>query len=36
MTEHSKYYYDYERNIDTSKPVKEKIDVPSYYIGNNG
>ena len=36
MTEHNKYYYDYERNIDTSKPVKEKIDVPSYYIGNNG
>ena len=36
MTEHSKYYYEYERNIDTSKPVKEKIYVPSYYIGNNG
>lgn len=32
MTEHNKYYYEYDRNTT----AKEDDRVPSYYKGNNG
>ncbi len=47
MTKHSKYYYDYERNMDTTAKINPKMKmskedlgldsrVPEYYIGKNG
>jgi hypothetical protein len=47
MTKHSKYYYDYERNMDTTANINPKMKmskedlgldsrVPEYYIGDNG
>jgi len=47
MTKHSKYYYDYERNMDTTANINPKMKmskedlgldsrVPEYYIGKNG
>ena len=36
MEKHSKYYYDYDRNTNSTYPVKEKDDrVPDYYKGIN-
>ena len=32
MTEHSKYYYEKDRNIEP----KQNSNTPSYYIGNEG
>ena len=37
MTKHNKYYYEFDRNIDTT--MKEQIKdnrVPDYYRGRNG
>lgn len=31
MTEHNKYYYQYNRNM----PVDSKKDIPDYYIGKH-
>ena len=44
---HSKYYYDFERNMDITMSVPEGMEfntpysindprIPDYYIGNNG
>ena len=33
----SKYFYDIERNMNTTQDnTKIDIDIPHYYIGNNG
>ena len=37
MTKHNKYYYEFDRNIDTT--MKEQVKdsrVPDYYRGRNG
>ena len=37
MTKYNKYYYEFDRNMDTT--MKEQVKdsrVPSYYVGRNG
>ena len=47
MTKHSKYYYDFDRNMDTTAKINPKMKmskkdlgldnrVPEYYVGKNG
>ena len=47
MTKHSKYYYDFDRNMDATAKINPKMKmskkdlgldnrVPEYYVGKNG
>jgi len=32
----SKYYYDYNRNMDCDEMLEDESKVPAYYVGRNG